>query len=268
MKGSRMIANDSFWFSCALALSVAAANAQAPPSDAHVVVRKAELTLVPAGACRAAPAELQVVINDVDTEPFRAVRQPSGVWLAEPTRLFDATRAQASVRFEDIRTDCERSGWRRDEKNRDVWLATFAFSCPVAGVHEITIRAPNVYVSYVRELSGKVPCRERGTFPNDNEPHSVVAVRFSQERLRLQIGEKKANINAPGLLVDDPAVIKDAKNGGHVAFDRERVVDALSKQRLRANASVSPGLSSNARKVDDATLLALGFKGVDLKVVK
>jgi hypothetical protein len=106
-----------------------------------------------------------------------------------------------------------------------------------------------------------VPCSEHGVF--DEGEGTVEDVQFGREKLSLQL-DQEPNPRMPGLLVDDPAVVRNAGRGGQKTLvPRSAILYALALQRKRKHGG---DLSSNAGDDDLIKFREAGLNRVGVTV--
>lgn len=220
------------------------------------------------------PARIAVVLDGDETRQFTAIRQPgSEVWIGDwhrpdPKETFDASGRTASVRTGGARTDCRPSHSAKDPDPRakDAWLASFTFNCYTQPVQKLEVRGePGVPISYVRRLpkddddEESRPCIESKDFLES--PVVIMDIWFAtdqvlSETVRLQIGSKKSNLKAPGLLVNHPSVMKHV-NGRGGTLELKTLLTAFGKQRAEGLSFAPPLFAPNAYESDFKKLSAL-----------
>ena len=253
--GNRFGSAALLW--CAFA---AAAHAQGP--------RRVEIQLI--GPCAAVEqrlsGEITVVRNDDESDDaiFPVERLETGRWSGDAPDSIDTRRDHFSLRLPGQgRTDCH------EPDQRGGAVARFTFRCcsPQRGrTVFMDVEADEVVGYYLRAVPRSpdepqsVGCTEYGPF---DQP--ATNVQFARESLRLQL-TGAPNQDAPGLLVDDPAVIPNAGQGGSKPFRLHTVVDAFARQRARGRAGTLPTLSSNGREFDYKTLSDIGLRNLKVTV--
>lgn len=228
--------------------------------------RKVLVTFVGDVSCIAnLPAKIGVVLDGDEKNQFLATQAiGSNLWIGDWSRPdltenFDAVDRIASIRVGGARTDCRRSYAAQDPQVKDGWVASFTFRCDTEPVQKLEIRGePDVPISYVRRLP-KVDDEQdsRGCVEHNDFLKSPVRIsdvwfdtrNVPSEALRIQVGSKTAKIDAPGLLVNHPSVMKYAK-GGDVALDQEKLLTAFGAQRAEGLAFAPPLFSPNAYEDD------------------
>jgi hypothetical protein len=216
------------------------------------------------------PPQIGVVKDGDEKGEFLAMRQPSNsTWIGEwgdhdPQETFDADNRKVSVRLGSGRTGCRRSHAAKDPTAKDAAVAFLTFDCNGQPVKQVEIGArPGIPISYVRRLS-----RE------DGDPDSLDCVEFKNfgplpvliddvlfdtgqvrsESLRVEIGSKTSDLNAPGLLVNHLSVLKHVK-GRSGTLDRDKLITAFGEQRAEG-LSYSPPLFASSAYDSDFEMLS------------
>jgi hypothetical protein len=224
------------------------------------------------GPCPAPPPIIGVVRDGDEGEQFEATWQEKlklwvGEWRpGEDKKTFDATGASVSLRLKGARTGCLKSTAAADKEEPGGTWAFVSFGCNDLRARNVTIDgivpAP---VSYVRQLEKRdkdtEACLEWGILDTH---HTVNDVRFPDEFLFLKLRGLK-NARLPALLINHPAVIKDAEKPGDktATLDQKTILRALRVQRSQTRAGASPSLSSNSSTND-----VLNLSDPDLKALK
>jgi hypothetical protein len=248
----------------ALILSVAA---YGEPGTRIVSIRLA------APECSGAPNEISVVLNGRDGEDvFPAYREiGTDRWTGRSDEDFNPGTSYASLRLGVARTDCVSTVAGDD-------YARLTFVCSRRPARSVTvIPDPKTFlVRYVREVPRNpenrrsIPCTEHGLL-RPSVQGTVKLVQFPSERLRLQLAwkepdPKRPDTEPPGLLVDHPAVIRQAEKGGTKTLEPEKVLNAYRVQRAEGLMGQAPSLSPNAYENDRIRLRAAGLKSLALTV--
>jgi hypothetical protein len=258
--------------------------AQSQRSVRNVVPIVVQIKIEIAGQCSDGDKILAVINGDERNQHLlRPDERVSGTsvwifpWPDKRPSAFPNAKLTASLRLKHARTYC-RIAEQQPNRTGDL-IASFSFPCDGQPAQEVNIltestdQAVAVPLSYVRMIgknpdsqdNGDCECLETG---GSSGALAVPAVRFPAEAFWLQIGRTLPRRKAPGLFVNDPAVIEHAENGGHRVLDREDVVCALAAQRVAGRQGPNPDLSSNAMEVDSKTLEDIRLKSIDLKVTK
>jgi hypothetical protein len=241
---------------CAIALIVLAFTA-----DAQEIDRPVDILLTP--TCNNVPNEIRVVMNDDENDAFPATRTaPDSCRWNGILRGPVPPRSHFSLRLGIGRTDCH------TVENPGGSVVRLRFECCAAEPARIvginTVQA--VIVGYVRAIQKtsdvrSVPCSEHGVF--DEGEGTVEDVQFGREKLSLQL-DQEPNPRMPGLLVDDPAVVRNAGRGGQKTLvPRSAILYALALQRKRKHGG---DLSSNAGDDDLIKFREAGLNRVGVTV--
>lgn len=205
------------------------------------------------------PKEIGVVLDGDERNQFTAERIRSNLWIGDWSHPnleenFNAKNRTASIRVGGSRTDCRRSYEAKDPQVPDGWLASFRFTCNTQPAQKLEIQGePGIPISYVRRLpkaDDDEDSRACVDYSGFHLPLEIQDVWFTtrnvpSESLRIQIGLKKAKIEAPGLLVNHSSVMKYAKDG-NVALDQKKILVAFGEQRSEGLAFSPPLFVSNA----------------------
>ncbi len=240
---------------CAIALIGLAFVANGQQIDKPV-----DILLTP--TCSNVPDEISVVMNDDEDDPFPATRTDAGSchWngiLRGPVKA----GAHFSLRLVIGRTDChtaENPGGSVVRLRFDCCVAERAWSVGVSTVEEVIVG----YVRAVPRTSDKrsVRCWEHGLFGEG--AGTVGDVQFGRETLSLQL-DQEPDPGMRGLLVDDPAVVSNARKGGQkILSTRSAIVGALASQRNRTRGRLLP----NADDDDLIRFREAGLQRVDVTV--
>jgi len=219
-----------------------------------------------AGCIAGIPKSIDVVLDGDETNEFPAQQRESDLWIGEwrrqpATKNFDAEGRTVSVRTGVNRTDCRRSSAAKDPSPQvhDGWVASVTFHCYRQAVRQVTVQAkPDVPISYVRRMNkvGKDDdsreCVEHKNFVDS--PIEIKDVWFDTDQVRheslsLQVRSEEASLEAPGLLVNHPSVMKYMK-GGEGILDLETLLIALGEQRAEGLQSQPPLFASSAYDKD------------------
>ena len=158
----------------------------------------------------------------------------------------------ASLRLDGTRTYCRLSQRQKNDHDEDV--AFFSFDCDERQARQVTIDPhPLIDFSYVRELkrSGErtddadpldCSCSEKAHFGETRTIHDLL---FPSEKILLQLGARKPDSEAPGLLVFSD----DAKVPGLFAFS--------ANPRDRGLLVAGPGIKKRAKSGDKGLLITL-----------
>lgn len=229
-------------------------------------------------SCGGAPDDIYIVLDDDDGSENKAQRE-GNIWVWTPPKaLILGDRAHASIRFGGSRTDCRNASWSRYAKDPSQYVATFTFQgCSEEPARNVTVRAnPLIHVSYVRTLPAAprgtgadrspAPCLEQSSFVAEpKRAHTIHAVWFEAETLRLQMNRDKATLNEPGLRVNDIVNEIEANKVEGKVFDAAGVAYLFSVQRGKGRDG-SPNLSSSAIDIDIKKMKDAGFEFLALSV--
>lgn len=234
-----------------------AAYAQSRPARTYIVTT-AKITLK---ECEA-PDKISAVIGQVDSSDDAIKKSNERTWTVEfedSADRFDADATYARAFFGSKTTDCQKS---HPDKRGDLYVGSFTLTCQSGKTRKLTVLAPAARFHYVRKMNTASDCWQGELFREERDLRGFLA---SNESIRLQFGNEKPDPRAPGLLINDPAVLADPRNGVGAKLDRNKILDALASQRDRGLQNVVPTNSPNARVFDEKNTAAAGLKTIQFE---
>jgi hypothetical protein len=216
--------------------------------------------------CRDWPLPLVVMNGDEADKSFKVTQDGDGScrWTAtrragnEIGRTFDTEFSQFSLRLGVARTNCKHA------KPAGKSEATLTFRCCMPTSRNIRISTPSgMAISFVRGVPktafepDSIDCVETPSFTTDpleiesawflpvalSPTPPILADVFGNaarfENIWIQFNTAKADVTAPGLIINDRSVTKYLKNG-QGSLTREQIASALVVQRSQGRAGMPP----------------------------
>ena len=209
------------------------------------------------GNCGNGTSPLFIVINGDENRIVR-LQHTDGIWSGVWERGVSDDRA---VRvFGSLRLGGARTGVRPATYYSS--FIEFTFDCDEQPARTVKVDLnTSVDFSYVRTLRREcVP-----EFGYATGARTIQDVLFRAEVLLLQFDQRRPNPVAPGLLVDQPRVIRHAEKGGRASLTTSDIARALQDQRLHAFAT-PPCLGGPAYDLEEKKLRGLGIRTVTISV--
>jgi hypothetical protein len=253
--------------------------ARAQPAS---TTRTVKITFTGTTACKSRiPGDINVVLEGKEQDAFTVPRKtPDPLWIGSiPDKLkpIMAAGTRASLRLNGLRTNCGKSIRIPADSDPVASVASFTFECDEEEAHSVKFQTNpeandgnRIAIGYTRWVH-EADCKDWAFLPKG--PQTVEDI-WKSEDVRLHLAWRKANVDAPGLLVLSPSKSSilsfsrhAKKKDDRLMLGREGIVATLIDQRAHADAG-PPVLSLSAIDIDTKQLKKEGISELSMTVVK